>query len=218
MCLTLNWGFVCGAIWPNLSRSKDWSVVGQEQKHLNSSVGSQDSQYSFHYDDDDDEGFDTNRSPTKSRKGSSPLVKVKSPKAVGEARLALARLQQQLDANREQRRQVTSKIKNIQDNNKALKTEVVSRLRSSDRVRTFRLSTNESMMTSHSNLLFPDITSIAQVELLELELRQGLLELQNMELEQSKMMHQNIIEEKDTLIERLRLQLEVRRPSITTVA
>ena len=73
-------------------------------------------------------------------------------------------------------------------------------------------------MTSHSNLLFPDITSIAQVELLELELRQGLLELQNMELEQSKMMHQNIIEEKDTLIERLRLQLEVRRPSITTVA
>ena len=113
-------------------------VVVQEQKHLNSSVGSQDSQYSFHYDEDDDEGFDGNGSPTKPQKG----VKVKSPKAVGEARLALARLQQQLNANQEQRRQVTSKIKNIQDNNKALKTEVVSRLRSSDRVRTFRLSTN----------------------------------------------------------------------------
>lgn len=44
-----------------------------------------------------------------------------------------------------------------------------------------------------------------------MQIQQGTLELDKMELERSRMMHQSIIEEKDILIERLRLQLEVFR-------
>lgn len=117
--------------------------------------------------------------------GASPVpgqyANVASVGEVEDARAELARLTELHEANQHRRGRVAIQIKDIQANNRALKSDVMGRLKSSDRV-----------------------------ELLELEIRRGMLEVQNMELEHSKMIHQNIIEEKDTLIERLRLQLEVR--------
>jgi len=146
----------------------------QLQRRL--SGASDDSEYSM---DDFDE---TVRSPVRADGDTSRTYvrDVTSPGAVAQAREELARLEAQNKEVKEKRDQIAHKIKQIQHNNKSLKREVMSHLKSADRV-----------------------------ELLEMEIRHGMLELQNMELEHAKMMQQNIIEEKDTLIERLRLQLEV---------
>ena len=59
------------------------------------------------------------------------------------------------------------------------------------------------------------ITSEERQELLELEYRIGMLELENMELEHSRMLHTSVVTEKDVLIERLRLQIAARDRVIT---
>ena len=48
-------------------------------------------------------------------------------------------------------------------------------------------------------------------ELMQMEYRVGKLELENMELEQGKMVHESIVQEKDLTIEQLRMELQVQQ-------
>lgn len=73
-----------------------------------------------------------------------------------------------------------------------------------------RLKANEKLAASIRERLTTDISSDERRELLSLEYRIGLLELDNMELEHSRMLHENVVKQRDMTIERLRTQIEAR--------
>ena len=59
------------------------------------------------------------------------------------------------------------------------------------------------------------ITSEDRQELMELEYRIGKLELENMELEQSRIVHESLVRGKDLTIQKLQLQLQVQEKLIS---
>jgi len=73
-----------------------------------------------------------------------------------------------------------------------------------------RLRNNERRAESMREDLATKITSEDRIQLMELQYRIGKLELENMELEQSKIVHNSIMKGKDLTIMKLRLQLQVR--------
>ena len=73
-----------------------------------------------------------------------------------------------------------------------------------------RLALNEDASKALREKMETRITSEGRKELMELEYRIGMLELENMELERSKMLHRRSTLHKDSIIERLLAQVEVR--------
>jgi hypothetical protein len=85
------------------------------------------------------------------------------------------------------------------DRNNAIKRSIAKRLRN-----------NQKKSESFREELMHKITSSEFRELMELEYRIGKLELDNMELEQSRIVHDTIVRGKDLTIQKLQLQLAQR--------
>jgi hypothetical protein len=85
------------------------------------------------------------------------------------------------------------------DRNNAMKRSIAKRLRN-----------NEKKSEKFREELMHKITSSEFRELMELEYRIGKLELDNMELEQSRIVHETIVRGKDLTIQKLQLQLAQR--------
>gem|GEM_PF-1941392 len=79
-----------------------------------------------------------------------------------------------------------------------------------------RLAANENSSAALRHQMQTRITSDERRELMELEYRIGMLELENMELERSRMLHRSSMAHKDMLIKRLLEQLTVRDEIIDT--
>jgi len=73
-----------------------------------------------------------------------------------------------------------------------------------------RLRHNERQAEGMRQELATKITGEDRIQLMELQYRIGKLELENMELEQSKIVHDSLMKGKDLTIMKLRLQLQVR--------
>ena len=73
-----------------------------------------------------------------------------------------------------------------------------------------RLRSNERQAERFRTTLASQITTQERRELMELQYRIGCLELENMELEQSRMVHDSIMKGKDLTIQKLQLQVAVR--------
>ena len=73
-----------------------------------------------------------------------------------------------------------------------------------------RLAQNEAASAALRDKMETRITSEGRKELMELEYRIGMLELENMELERTKMLHKRSTLHKDSIIQRLLAQIELR--------
>ncbi|CAM9139314.1 unnamed protein product, partial [Phaeothamnion confervicola] len=73
-----------------------------------------------------------------------------------------------------------------------------------------RLRSNERQAERFRAELASRVTGEDRKELMELQYRIGRLELENMELEQSRIVHASILRGKDLTIQKLRLQVAVR--------
>lgn len=73
-----------------------------------------------------------------------------------------------------------------------------------------RLRHNEKEAEKFRDELGDQITSEDRRELMELQYQVGRLELENMELEQHRIVHESILKGKDLEIQKLKLQLAVR--------
>jgi hypothetical protein len=73
-----------------------------------------------------------------------------------------------------------------------------------------RLRLNEKEAESFRDELSNKITGEDRLELMELQYQVGRLELENMELEQHRIVHESIVKGKDLVIQKLRLQLAVK--------
>jgi hypothetical protein len=79
-----------------------------------------------------------------------------------------------------------------------------------------RLRHNEREAEKFRDELSTKITGEDRRELMELQYQVGRLELENMELEQHRIVHESILKGKDLVIQKLKLQLIDRTPNILT--
>merc|ERR1719424_1301849 len=77
-----------------------------------------------------------------------------------------------------------------------------------------RLRHCERHAQKHREALISKVTGEERHELMGLEYRIGKLELENMELEQSRIVHESLVRGKDLTIQKLQLQLQVQEKLI----
>ena len=135
------------------------------------------------FDREDDEGREQKESQAKGKRKrlKKPLKVVTEPETVRSARCEISQLERANMKNCQQKLDIERRLKENEDASAAVRWQMETR-----------------------------ITSEERRELMELEYRIGMLELENMELERSRMVHRSCMSHKDMLIKRLFSQLELR--------